>query len=138
MSIEEILRQTKDDRRVKVAIADVDGILRGKFVHRDKFESILQKGFGFCDVVLGWDMADECYDNVSLTGWHTGYPDANVRLDPNTFRRIPWNDNIPFVLGEFVTATGEPHPICPRQLLRSVIQRGLDMGYDSRFGLEFE
>ncbi len=138
MSIETILSETDKDRRVKVAIADVDGILRGKFIHIDKFRSVLEKGFGFCDVVLGWDMADECYDNVSLTGWHTGYPDAEVRLDPDTFRRIPWNNNLPFVLGEFVTGDGSPHPICPRQLLRKIIRRGQDLGFESRFGLEFE
>ena len=58
---------------VKVAVTDTDGVLRGKYMQRDKFLSALEGGFGFCDVVLGWDSNDQLYDNVSLTGWHTGY-----------------------------------------------------------------
>ena len=64
---------------VKVGVFDADGILRGKYMSRKKFLSALDGGFGFCDVVLGWDSDDQLYDNVSFTGWHTGYPDAPVR-----------------------------------------------------------
>ena len=27
--------------RVRVAVADIDGILRGKYIHKDKFESAI-------------------------------------------------------------------------------------------------
>ena len=64
---------------VKVGVHDIDGVLRGKYVHIDKFKSALEGGMGFCDVVLGWDSNDQLYDNVTYTGWHTAYPDANVR-----------------------------------------------------------
>ncbi|MGH8311088.1 MAG: glutamine synthetase, partial [Steroidobacteraceae bacterium] len=49
---------------VKVGVFDVDGILRGKYLSQAKFLSALEKGFGFCDVVLGWDSNDQLYDNV--------------------------------------------------------------------------
>jgi len=42
---------------IKVGVFDIDGILRGKYMSREKFLSALDKGFGFCDVVLGWDIA---------------------------------------------------------------------------------
>ena len=71
---------------VKVGVFDIDGIMRGKYISRDKFISSLDGGFGFCDVVLGWDCQDQLYDNVKYTGWHTGYPDAPVRLLPDTCR----------------------------------------------------
>ncbi len=58
--------------------------MRGKYMSRDKFISALESGFGFCDVVLGWDSNDQLYDNVKFTGWHTAYPDAPVRLLPET------------------------------------------------------
>src|SRR5579883_2961895 len=61
---------------VKVGVHDIDGVLRGKYLHIDKFKSALDGGMGFCDVVLGWDAGDQLYDNVTMTGWHTGYPDA--------------------------------------------------------------
>ena len=112
-----------ETRKIKVAITDIDGVLRGKYMHRDKFLSAARGGFGFCNVVFGWDAADVCYDNVSYTGWHTGYPDAQARLDLDTHRNVPWDGNVPFFLGEFVTDDGEPLPICPRQTLRRVIAR---------------
>lgn len=132
------VEEVEQARRAKVAITDIDGIMRGKYLHPNKFASVLKGGFGFCDVVLGWDSADECYDNAKFTGWHSGYPDANVRLDPSTARRIPWEDNVPFMLGEFVTPHGDPLPQCPRQTLKRVVKYGNALGYDARFGVEFE
>ncbi len=59
--------------KVKVACSDIDGVLRGKYLHKDKFFGAAQAhpngGFGFCDVVFGWDSSDVCYDNTTLTGW---------------------------------------------------------------------
>ena len=61
--------------KVKVAVSDIDGVLRGKYLHRDKFLGAAEPypggGFGFCDVVLGWDMMDTTYDNTTATGWHS-------------------------------------------------------------------
>ena len=69
-------------QHVKVGVFDNDGILRGKYVEREKFCAALEKGMGFCDVVLGWDSNDQQYDNITFTGWHTAFPDAAVRLLP--------------------------------------------------------
>ncbi|MFN9030743.1 MAG: glutamine synthetase family protein [Betaproteobacteria bacterium] len=124
--------------RVKVAVSDIDGVLRGKYLHKDKFFGAAESGFGFCDVVFGWDMTDACYDNTKLTGWHHGFPDAMVRLDLDTYRTVPWDDHVPFVLGEFVTAVGGPHPVCPRQILRRVLKRAEKLGLQPMCGMEFE
>ena len=67
--------------KVKVAVTDLDGILRGKYLHKEKFLSAAESGFGFCNVVFGWDSTDVCYDNATYTGWHTGYPDALARIE---------------------------------------------------------
>ena len=119
----------------KVAVTDIDGILRGKYLSRSKFESALDGGFGFCDVVLGWDSNDQLYDNVKFTGWHTAYPDAWVRILPETGRAIPFEDDMFFFLCEF---TGKAEAICPRGLLRRVIERANAMGYEPYSALEYE
>jgi len=124
--------------KVKVAVSDIDGVLRGKYLHIDKFAGAIDSGFGFCDVVLGWDMHDQCYDNTQLTGWHHGFPDALARLDLSTARRVPWDGNVPFVLGEFVTADASPHPLCPRQVLKRVLARAAKLGFEPMCGIEFE
>ncbi|MCB0366566.1 MAG: glutamine synthetase [Bdellovibrionaceae bacterium] len=133
----EKVRQSSS-HKVKVAVTDIDGILRGKYIHKDKFFSAVEGGFGFCNVVFGWDMADVVYDNARYTGWHTGYPDAEVRLDLNTYREIPWDNKTPFFLGHFVEDENQPLLICPRQLLRSVIKRSESKGFLPMAGLEFE
>ncbi|MEH6578081.1 MAG: glutamine synthetase [Amphritea sp.] len=120
---------------VKVGIFDTDGIMRGKYMSKDKFFSSLDNGFAFCDVVLGWDSKDKLYDNVSFTGWHTGYPDAPVRVIPESCREIPFEDNTLLFMGEFTENAAE---ICPRNLLKRVIARAQDMGFDPFAALEYE
>jgi len=120
---------------VKVGAFDIDGILRGKYLSRAKFESALESGFGFCDVVLGWDSKDQLYDNARYTGWHTGYPDANVRLLPASCRALPWEDPVVFFLGEF---SGKAESVCPRAALRRVLDRAKRMGFEAYSGFEYE
>jgi glutamine synthetase len=124
--------------KVKVAITDIDGILRGKYINLPKFRSALEGGFGFCNVVFGWDAADVCYDEVAYTGWHTGYPDAHARLDLGTYREVPWDRGVPFLLGDFVDVAGGPLPICPRQVLKRVLARAAGAGMKVLASLEYE
>ncbi len=137
---DEVVKEIREDPlgRVKIAITDIDGILRGKVVHRDKFLSLVEKGFGFCDVVFGWDMVDRCYDNTDFTGWHTAYPDAKARVDLATYRRVPWDDNIPFFLADFRNKKEEGLEICPRNLLKKVRKQAEQMGFAATFAAEYE
>lgn len=128
----------KGYQKVKVSVTDIDGVLRGKYIHIDKFISACEKGFGFCNVVLGWDSSDVVYDNCTYTGWHTGYPDALVRIDLDTHRSIPWDHGTPFFLGEFQEAGGRPLAICPRQVLKSVLARAKALGFLAIVGSEYE
>jgi glutamine synthetase len=125
-------------RRVKVGGYDVDGILRGKYLSLDKFWGALEEPIGFCDVIFGWDASDALYDNARGTGWHTGYPDTRARIDPSTFRILPWEPDTAAFLLDFLEDDGTPHPACPRGLLRRVIARARAMGYQPFFGSEFE
>lgn len=124
--------------RVKVAITDIDGVLRGKYLHRDKFLASLSSGFGFCDVVFGWDIADSGYDNADFTGWHTGFPDATARIDLATFRQIPWENGIPFVLGDFADDQTNSKAVCPRALLKRIREQAKQAGYCASYSQEFE
>ena len=100
-------------QKVKVAVTDIDGVMRGKYLHKDKFLSAAEGGgFGFCNVVFGWDSADVCYDNATYTGWHTGYPDAVARVDLSTARTVPWDGGVPFFLADFEDGRGGPLPVC--------------------------
>jgi len=124
---------------VKVGVFDIDGVMRGKYMSREKFFSALDNGFGFCDVVLGWDVKDQLYDNAKYTGWHTGYPDAIMRILPDSCRELPMEkvgeNNMLLFLAEF---SAEAEAICPRGVLRRVINKAHDIGLEIFSGFEYE
>ncbi|HEX3386570.1 MAG TPA: glutamine synthetase, partial [Mucilaginibacter sp.] len=128
----------KDIHKIKFAFADIDGVLRGKIISTEKFLDGLQDGYGFCDVVFGWDSSDAVYDNVQLTGWHTGYPDRPAQIDLSTFRTIPWQDDVPFFIADFSKADGTSLAACSRSLLKAVAAECEAMGYYPEFAQEFE
>jgi len=129
-----IIEERKLDH-IKVGVFDNDGVMRGKYMGRDKFFSALDKGFGFCDVVLGWDSNDQLYDNVKYTGWHTAYPDAPVRVLPETCRPVPFEGDMIMFLGEFAE---KAETVCPRATLRRVLKKADDLGYKVLAATEFE
>ncbi|MFY0989857.1 glutamine synthetase family protein [Halomonas sp. C05BenzN] len=120
---------------VKVGMYDIDGVMLGKYMRREKFFASLEKGFQFCDVVLGWDSKDELYDNVHYTGWHTGYPDAPLRIVPESCREVPAEGDMLLFLAEF---EGAAEAICPRGVLRRILQRAAGMGFRAHGALEYE
>ena len=120
---------------VKVALFDNDGVMLGKYMSRSKFFSALENGFAFCDVIVGWDVKDQLYDNTRYTGWHTGYPDAQVRVLPHTCREIPFEDGMLLFLCELDQAAAE---VCPRRTLGRVLERCATMGFDAFAALEYE
>lgn len=128
----------KGIKKVKLGGFDVDGVLRGKHVSLEKFWSALEKGFGFCDVIFGWDVADRLYDNAKVTGWATGYPDALARIDASTFRVLPDAPDTAHFIVDFYTQDEEPHPACPRNLLKTVVERASEAGFSAKFSAEFE
>ncbi len=131
-------RQIVEERQlshVKVGIHDIDGIMLGKYMSRKKFLQALEDGFSFCDVVLGWDSKDRLYDNVKYTGWHTGYPDAQVRILPASCRTLAFEENQLLFMAEF---TGAAEALCPRAILRRVIQKASAMGFEAFAALEYE
>ena len=124
--------------KVKIGGFDIDGVLRGKYIALEKFWSAVESGLGFCDVIFGWDCSDVLYDNVRLTGWHTGYPDALARIDLDTFRAIPWEPGVAFFLVDFYATRGDPLQVSPRQVLKNAVSRARAMGLEPALSAEYE
>ncbi len=125
----------RDIKTIKIAVNDIDGVLRGKYLSRDKFLSLVDGKLGFCDVVLGWDSNDTLYENGAFTGWHTAYPDAEIKLIFDSCREAPFEENVLFFLAEFVGPAGA---ICPRNALSRVLDKAKGMGYQVTSAYEFE
>lgn len=131
------LIQTRGLKHVKVGLTDIDGVIRGKYMSKAKFFSALDKGFAFCDVVLGWDSNDQLYENVGVeyTGWQTGYPDAPVRIVPESCRELYDEPGMLFFLAEF---SDQAEALCPRGLLRRVLHKAGRMGLQAFSAFEYE
>ena len=133
-----LLFEQRKVSKVKIGGFDVDGVLRGKYVSLEKFFSAAQGGLGFCDVIFGWDVADQLYDNAQVTGWHTGYPDTLATIDLSTFRMIPWEPGTAAFLLDFCKPDGSPLPISPRQVFTQVLGRAAKLGFEAKLAAEYE
>lgn len=125
-------------RQVKVGGVDLDGVLRGKYISLEKFFSAVEHGFGFCDVIFGWDSSDVLYDNVTYTGWHTGYPDTLAKIDLDTCRVVPWEPETALCLVDFYWPDGVPLGLSPRQVLKRVIADAHEKGFAPFMSSEYE
>ena len=91
-----------------------------------------------------------------------GYTDIEANIDLSSFRRIPWEDNIPFFLvfricplhwSEVFFADSKSHKpsnslwicpniflvcACPRSLLRETLKGFVDIGCTAKAGIEYE
>lgn len=68
-----------------------------------------------------------------------GYRDLNAKIDLSTYRRIPWENNIPFFLVYFEDqGTDTPLPVDPRSVLQTVSDGFKALGWECMSGAEFE
>jgi len=128
-----------DIHTFKIGAVDLDGLWRGKRVSRDYFlNSVHDSGTNICNILFGWDMQDQLIDGLSYTGWHTGYPDVNLRPDPTTLRAVPWEPGVASVICDIYERDGRPLDISPRGLLRAMVERAEGLGYRPIAAYEFE
>ncbi|KAI7861917.1 hypothetical protein BDF14DRAFT_1975296 [Spinellus fusiger] len=129
----------KDDIKVKVAAVDIDGVLRGKVMHKSKFLQSLDNGFGFCSILFGWDIKDTLYTTPKDDRVESEFGDLIAMVDITTYRRIPWENNIAvFLLYLVQPTTLQPVPFCPRTLIKSVADELSTQGLKAYCGIEYE
>lgn len=136
VTLENVAEILKNDTKVKLAGVDVDGQLRGKLISKKKFLSIAADGFGFCSVIFGWDMHDRTYfKELAISNKENGYQDLVAVPDLSSFRRIPWENDVPFFLVSFLDPeTREPVCACPRGLLKRALSKVEAAGYRAMAG----
>lgn len=68
-----------------------------------------------------------------------GYRDVIAVIDLSSYRRIPWENNVPFFLLSFLDPeTKEPLPVDPRGVLKLATDKAKAAGYDCLSGVEYE
>ncbi len=135
------------DRGIDTVIlggADTHGIMRGKRVPSARFGQLLEHGMPMCDVfwVIHIDESDLVPRPPGHSGYfpteRNGYPDIAAVPDLATLREVPWHENTALVLCDFHHPHGGPIPISPRTVLRRVVERAREMGFEPMCGLELE
>lgn len=135
LTLEDLPELLKGDNSVKVAGADIDGVMRGKLMSKKKFLSVASSGFGFCSVIFGWDMHDQTYfRELKVSNKENGYRDLLAEIDLSSFRRIPWEDDVPFFLVSFREPNGDKLSACPRSLLEKASKALEDQGMGALAG----
>lgn len=129
-----------NDDKVKLGGVDIDGQIRGKVISKKKFLSAAKDGFGFCSVIFGWDMHDKTYfKELKISNAENGYHDLIAKIDLNSYRRIPWENNISFFLVTFYDPdTDQPVSACPRGLLKTTVEKIHAKGIGAMAGAEYE
>jgi glutamine synthetase len=88
----------------------------------------------------GWDVHDAVYSRELLVSNRAnGYRDIIASIDLSTYRRIPWEDNVPFFLLSFLDPdTKKPLVVDPRGLLKIINERASSYGLACFAGIEYE
>jgi glutamine synthetase len=111
-------------RAVRLLYTDLHGVARGKDIPLRHFGDICHEGANFCAAVMGTDLA-----HTPVVGGEIGYVDFAVRPDLATVRRVPWQPELAWCLGEAWALDGSDHwPSCPRALLERVVSQYAERG----------
>jgi glutamine synthetase len=92
------------------------------------------------NICSGWDIHDSVYSKeLLISNKANGYRDVTAVIDLSSFRRIPWEHNVPFFLVFFLDPeTKDPLSVDPRGVLQVATERALQAGYDCFSGVEYE
>lgn len=121
---------------VQVQATNLDGTFVGKTLSVEKFVGGLDQGFAFADVVFGNDLGSFPVLGIPFPSWRGELDDIFLRVDLDTL--VVWRPGVAAVIGDFWTAEGEPVSVCPRNLLRKVVARSTEAGYDVVAAVEIE
>jgi len=119
---EEILRIVKDKnvQFIRLWFTDILGILKSFAISPDELEGALTQGMGF--------------DGSSIVGFQAIEESDMIAMpDPDTFAIIPWSpDDSPVgrMICDIQQPGGAPYVGDPRYVLRKMIKKAQDMGFD--------
>jgi glutamine synthetase len=124
----ETIRKETDKRGIEFFFAQfVDMYARpsAKLVPAGNLDELVSDGAGFAGFAAG------------EIGQLPSDPDIAAIPDLASFTPVPWQPNLARFACD-VTVEGEEWPYCPRTILRRMIAKAAEQGYELRMGLELE
>jgi glutamine synthetase len=126
---------------VKIGTPDMDGVYRGKrLVAKQFLDGLAGDGFAQCDVIFGWDVAEELITEPALAigSADTGFADVVLRPDLDTFRIVPWEPATAAVVCDVYDEHGQLVAVSPRTVLRRIVERVAKAGFVPAMAAEYE
>ncbi|HLW00330.1 MAG TPA: glutamine synthetase family protein [Ktedonobacterales bacterium] len=123
---------------VKIGAPDIEGVYRGKRVASKFFLNSLEDGFAQCDVLFGWDIAENVLPNLKFSNWERGFADIVMKPDLSTFALVPWENHIASCICDLWSEHGDPVTISPRYILNNVVERARSLGFEPMAASELE
>ncbi|MEG6509181.1 glutamine synthetase family protein [Methyloligella sp. 2.7D] len=123
-------------RQVELQVPDLDGGLRGKIVPLEK--GLSASGGAFCTILYGLTVGDDVYASPHSSP-ENGYPDNIILADPDTLATIPVGErSLALAICDTISPDGTLCPLSPRTVLRQALAQAEPLGFEMRFGFEYE
>ncbi|MBF6210720.1 glutamine synthetase [Nocardia puris] len=123
-------------RAYRLEATNHDGSFLGKMVAPRKFAACSSSGFAFADLLFGLDLGNQPHFGFAYPSWRGHLEDLYFRPDMAT--AVAWSPEVTSVIGDFWLKTGEPVSICPRNLVRKMVDRLGALGYTATIAVEIE
>ncbi len=136
-NIEKLINEGKVEY-IKIGAPDMEGVFRGKRVASKFFLGSLEDGFAQCDVLFGWDIAENVLPNLKFSNWERGFADIVMKPDLSTFADVPWEDNVASCICDLWSEHGDPVTISPRYVLNNLVERARNLGFEPMAASELE
>ncbi|MBN8990040.1 MAG: glutamine synthetase [Rhizobiales bacterium] len=136
--------EREDIRLVRLAWSDPHGASRAKMVTAQAFLSALKGGYNINVATAMLDASGaRVFSSFTRGGGlgleeMTGSPNLIVVPDPATFRVLPWEPDVGWVLCDDYFSSGRPFHFSPRHLLRKQLARLQQRSMRCVVGLEVE
>jgi glutamine synthetase len=123
-------------RAVRLEATNHEGSFLGKVVTPKKFVSGSTSGFAFADLLFGLDLGNLPVLGFAHPDWRGHLDDVYLRPDMTT--KVQWAPGLESVIGDYWLKDGTPVPLCPRNLLRRMVDRLGSLGFTAKVAVEIE
>ncbi len=114
--------------RVHAGVFDLDGMFREQRLAPNQIRRAFDGEYSFCNVLYRWDSSESVFADPP-------YVDEDIRLDPTTLRRYPFEQNSALLIGDY---SGPSRALSPRELLKAQIANAEALGLAVVAAMEFE
>lgn len=137
--MQEVLERWREQgvRNVRFELPDMHGTSRSKLVPIDAVAGYLEGGLNMYGGLVVLDTRSDVVPGT-LYNEEIAYADQRLRPDPSTAALVPWAEGTARVICDTFWDDGSPLGAAPRHVLRRVLDRCHEMGYEVLIGIEPE